>query len=134
MKNRSLPYSTLKWFKLETDIIEYNKTNKNGFSQPKCEVVDVDENGDNSQHAGIINNFTAAILGKEELFVPGTDGIDSLELVNAIELSGWLGGKEVTIPVDEDLYLAELKKRCQGSGKEAGDDTTIMDTANPNIY
>ena len=125
---------TLKWFKLETDIIEYNKTNKNGFSQPKCEVVDVDENGDNSQHAGIINNFTAAILGKEELFVPGTDGIDSLELVNAIELSGWLGGKEVTIPVDEDLYLAELKKRCQGSGKEAGDDTTIMDTANPNIY
>lgn len=125
---------TLKWYKLATDIKEYNQTSKDGFSQPKCEIVDVDTNGDNTQHAGIINNFTAAILGKEALFVPGTDGIDSLELVNAIELSGWLGGKEVAIPVDEDLYLAELTKRCNSSAKKEGSDTTIMDTANPNIY
>ena len=67
--------------------------------------------GKNPQHKGIINNFANAILGVEPLFVDGRDGIAGVELMNAIELSGWLGGEEVTLPVDEELYLKELNKR-----------------------
>lgn len=64
------------------------------------------------QHKGILNNFSANIQGKESLIAPGTEGINSVELLNAIYLSSWLG-KEVTLPVDENEFIKqlELKKR-----------------------
>ena len=58
-----------------------------------------------------INNFTAAIRGEEPLFVDGREGIAGVELMNAIELSGWRNGETVTLPVDEDIYLSELNAR-----------------------
>lgn len=44
------------------------------------------------------------------LIAPGADGINGVQLANAILLSDWLG-KVVELPVDEDLYLAELNRR-----------------------
>ena len=101
----------LTWYKNDTDSAEFSKTSENGFARPKVEIENVETDKNNPQHKGIINNFANAILGIEPLFVPGTDGIAGVELMNAIELSGWLGGKEVSLPVDEELYLAELNKR-----------------------
>ncbi|MBQ1269885.1 MAG: Gfo/Idh/MocA family oxidoreductase [Clostridia bacterium] len=118
----------LVWYKNEEDSQAYSKVAKDGFRPPNKEIIKVETDGENPQHAGIINNFTQAILGKENLFVLGTDGIAGVELTNAISLSGWLGGKEVTLPVDEDLYLAELTKRCETSAKKEGSDATVMDT------
>ena len=46
----------------------------------------------------------------------GTDGIRGVALANAMLLSSWLG-QEVGLPVDEDLYLAELNKRIAAEGK-----------------
>ena len=101
----------LTWYKNDTDSAEFSKTSENGFARPKVEIENVETDKNNPQHKGIINNFANAILGIEPLFVPGTDGIAGVELMNAIELSGWLGGKEVSLPVDEELYLTELNKR-----------------------
>ena len=95
----------------EVDSAEYIKTATSGFSAPKKTTVKVETDGENPQHAGIINNFTAAILGKEPLFVDGREGIAGVELMNAIELSGWHNGETVTLPVDEDIYLSELNAR-----------------------
>ena len=39
-----------------------------------------------------------------------------MKIANAILLSSWLG-KEVELPVDEDLYLAEFNKRIIEEGK-----------------
>jgi hypothetical protein len=71
--------------------------------------------GKNPQHAGIINNFANAILGLEEQFVQGVEGINGVELMNAIELSGWNNGEEIALPVNEDRYLAELNIRRANS-------------------
>jgi len=62
------------------------------------------------QHISVLENFAANILEEETLIAPGSDGINSVELANAIHLSGWLG-KEVELPVDDDLFLAELNKK-----------------------
>ena len=75
------------------------------------ETIEVETDGKNEQHAGIINNFTNAILGKEDLFVDGTEGLAGVELMNAIEYSGWHGGKKVSLPVNEEDYLRELELR-----------------------
>ena len=98
-------------YKNAADSIEYSKTARDGFSAPQCEIIKIECDRVNPQHAGIINNFISAILGREELFSAGLSGIRGVELMNAIELSGWRGGARVTLPIDDDEYLEELTKR-----------------------
>ncbi|WP_194074636.1 Gfo/Idh/MocA family protein [Oceanobacillus halophilus] len=64
------------------------------------------------QHVAVLENFAANILDGEPLIAPGSDGINGVALANAIHLSSWLG-KEVEIPVDEEVYFAELNKRIE---------------------
>ncbi|MBO7214387.1 MAG: Gfo/Idh/MocA family oxidoreductase, partial [Clostridia bacterium] len=102
-------------YKLKTDLKEYIETCQNGFSMPECEVFEYEQDyKNNTQHNGIINNFTNAILGIEELFVDGKEGIKCVELINSMLLSSWLD-KTVSLPVDEDLYYLELSKRSKNS-------------------
>ena len=80
----------------------------------------------NEQHVGILKNFTNAILGTEPLFVDGTEGIHGVELMNAMLLSTFLD-KTVDLPIDEDIYLEELKKKIASSKLKDSKDI-IMDT------
>lgn len=112
----------------DVDTAEHCKTSPDGFKQPSTETIKVETDGENPQHAGIINNFTAALLGKEELFVKGSDGMAGVQLMNAIELSGWKNGARVTLPVDEDEYLAELNIRRASSRIKEQTEERISDT------
>jgi len=105
----------LVWYKNAIDSEEYCRSSESGYTKPDMEVIEVQTDGQNLQHVGIINNFANSLLGLEELFVDGCEGINNVEFMNAVELSGWLGGIEVTIPVDEQLYLNELNKRIAAS-------------------
>ena len=107
----------LKYIKNKVDERTFCKTAENGFAQPETEVVKIETDGKNPQHAGIISNFTNALLGKEELFVKGQEGLLGVELMDAMLLSEWQG-KTITLPIDDDLYLAELNKRRETSKKK----------------
>ena len=72
--------------------------------------------GFGTQHLAVLDNFARNILDGTPLIAPGADGINGVALANAMLLSSWLG-KEVELPVDEDLYLAELNKRIAEEGK-----------------
>ena len=127
---RKLPDGTKKdvltFTKLETPEREFNATYKGGFGEPKKEEFEVETDGKNPQHAGIFNNVANAILGLEPLFVDGTEGINGVELMDAMLLSTWLGNT-ITLPIDDDLYLDELNKRiATGRQKEAVD--IVLDT------
>ena len=102
----------IEFYRLSEDINEFSARNEALFGSPEVEKIDVETDGENPQHLGIINNFTQSILGKEKLFVDGTDGLCGVELMNAIEYSGWHGGAETHVPVNEDEYIAELNKKC----------------------
>ena len=65
-----------------------------------------------AQHILIMENFAAHIMEGTPLLAPGSDGINEVILANAIHLSSWLG-KEVEIPLDEELFLLELKKKIE---------------------
>lgn len=116
------------WIKNAVDSQELSRTATKGFGRPEREYIEVETDGLNRQHEGIINNFANAILGIEPLFVNGTDGIAGVELMNAIELSGWNGGKEVTLPVDEEEYLAQLNAHRAVSRWKNVDDSNVSDT------
>ncbi len=112
----------------EVDTATYIRTSQDGFNHPPRTVVEVETDGQNLQHLAIINNFTRAILGLEPLFVRGEEGLAGVELMNAIEYSGWLGGARVELPVDEAAYLAALNERRATSRHKSGNGT-VTNTA-----
>ncbi len=118
----------LKWYKNNVDSQEFSKSATTGFAKPECEIIEVETDGQNPQHAGIINNVANAILGKEELYVDGRDGIAGVELMNAIEYSGWNGGMEVALPVDGKLYYDALMEKRKTSRRKVVDDSAVADT------
>ncbi|MBQ5793037.1 MAG: Gfo/Idh/MocA family oxidoreductase [Clostridia bacterium] len=119
----------LYYWQNEQDSQEWSKTATIGFVPPKCTMTEVETDGENPQHMGIINNFIAAIRGEEPLFVDGKEGINGVELMNAMELSGWNNGEPIMLPVDEDRYLRELEQHVANSKKKTCVDAAIADTA-----
>lgn len=115
------------WYKNEVDSIEFCKTSTSNFGKPKLEIIEVETDGKNPQHLGILENFTNAILGLEEQFVQGVEGINGVELMNAIELSGWKDGEKITLPVNEEEYLTELNKRRATSKLKVVTNTKVED-------
>jgi len=98
-------------YKLDVSEREFNKINKEMFASPKPERIVVDCPGDYGKHPGVLAAFVKKIAtGEGELIACGQEGISGLTISNAIHLSSWLG-KTVELPLDEDLFLAELEKR-----------------------
>ena len=83
---------------------------KQGFATPEVAVSEVETDGKNEQHVGVLNAWAGAILHGTPLVAKGEEGINGLTLSNAMHLSHWLG-RPVDIPFDEDLFLSELNKR-----------------------
>ncbi len=118
----------LTFYRLKTPERRFCFEFKGGFGEPETEITEVETDGKNPQHPGIINNFTNAILGIEEQFVDGTEGIRGVELMDAMLLSAWLD-KAVTLPIDDELYLEELNKRIATGRQKQGTDR-VLDTTN----
>ncbi|MCE5258410.1 MAG: Gfo/Idh/MocA family oxidoreductase [Chloroflexi bacterium] len=80
-------------------------------------------------HAVILRNMARHILYGEKLIAPGVEGIRTVELINAIILSGKTG-KPVSVPVDRDQYDAFLKSMIQESKpkESTGPDLRITDS------
>ncbi|MEG1426101.1 MAG: Gfo/Idh/MocA family oxidoreductase [Oscillospiraceae bacterium] len=115
-------------YRLEEPISSFLVTSKEGFAQPKCAVSEVETDGLNPQHIGVLNAFAANILRGEPLIADGKEGINGLTLSNAMHLSSWLKCP-VSLPFDEDLYLCELNKR-RATSRHKQDSGITFDTAN----
>ena len=111
-------------YKLAENVREFCETSKEGFAQPKCTVTEVETDGENPQHVGVLNAFAANILRGEPLIARGEEGIRGLTLSNAMHLSSWLK-KPVEIPFDEDLFLTELDKRREASRQKESKNITF---------
>ena len=106
-------------YRLDENERTFCKTSKEGFAQPKCTVEEVETDGQNEQHIGVLKAFAGKILHGTPLVAEGTEGIRGLTLSNAMHLSSWLD-KMVEIPFDEDLFLEELNKKRAVSKKKTG--------------
>ena len=61
-------------------------------------------------HVDVIAAFADNILDKGNQCLKGEEGINGLILSNAMYLSSWLG-KTIPLPLDEVLFLSELRKK-----------------------
>lgn len=114
----------LTFWQLAQDEREFCRAATEGFAKPPCKIVPVETDGQNPQHAGVLNAFAAHILRGEPLVAEGKEGIRGLTLSNAMHLSGWLG-KAVGIPFDQELFLEELNKRRAISRRKEGPSITF---------
>lgn len=114
----------LTFWKLAQDEREFCRTATEGFAQPQCQQVEVETDGENPQHVGVLNAFAGKILHGTPLVAEGTEGLGGLTLSNAMHLSSWLG-RAVDIPFDEELFLSELNKRRATSRKKESKDITF---------
>jgi predicted dehydrogenase len=114
--------------KLGMAVDEYSKTNRTAtFGHPESVITEVETDGKNEQHPGVLNAFAGAILRGEKLVADGREGINGLLISNAMHLSAWTG-KEVQIPFDEKQYYEELMKRAASSRLKKGSSAKIGNT------
>jgi predicted dehydrogenase len=99
---------------LEMEEPEFNAAWTKGLGKPKVQSMDVPVEGEYTSHPGIMENFCQSILTGIPLYADGLEGINGLEISNAIHLSDWTGGGWVNVPVDEEAFCALLKEKCGG--------------------
>ncbi len=116
----------LSFDKLSENERSFCKTEQNGFKKPEMTRVEIETDGLNEQHVGVLKAFADRILNGGKLVAEGIEGINGLTLSNAMHLSSWLDCT-IELPFDEDLFLTELnKKRALSKKKE--DKGIVFDT------
>ncbi|MDR3313555.1 MAG: Gfo/Idh/MocA family oxidoreductase [Oscillospiraceae bacterium] len=119
-------------YELEGSTKEHIFTATQGFGALKSTAVELEIPRLNaSQHAVVLNAFAEATLtgDRSKLYARGEEGVNGLSISNAAHLSSWLG-QDVALPIDEDLYYAELQKKIATSQAKTGVvDTVAADMA-----
>lgn len=114
----------LKLWKLAVSEREYCKTADDAFGAPSITITDVETDGGNPQHAGVLNAFASHILHGTPLTARGEEGLNELMLSNAMYLSAWQN-KTVDLPFDEALFLKLLNQKCARSQPKNRRDRTF---------
>lgn len=118
----------LTFWRLRQSERQFNKEWKRGFGEPECWKCSVPTGQlKGSQHRAVTENWVNSIRKGTPLLAPGIEGINGLQLSNAMHLSAWTDDW-VSIPVDEDKYYAYLQERIKNSTfKKKTDGGKIMD-------
>ncbi len=107
--------TTLRFWEVKPGVRTYSDEADFMWGHPEAEEVQVPLEERETGHAAIVRNVARAILYGEELIVPGHTARPSLELANAVILSGHKG-RPVDIPIDRDEYdafIADMQARSQ---------------------
>ncbi len=108
-------------------VPEFLKTCQTPFGSIEATEIQVETDGENPQHSGVLNAFAGAILRGEPLVAGGEEGIRGLTLSNAMHLSQWTG-RTVELPLDEDEYFAQLQKHVAASRRKTNVREAFADT------
>lgn len=108
----------LEFLQNETPSSDFSKTSPEGYNKPPIRLVEIPlplDRGD--QHLGILQNFANAILTNTPLAAEASEGLKSVELINAILWSS-LEDKTIHLPISAEGYsrlLNRLKKQSKKS-------------------
>lgn len=112
----------------ETSMFEFSKTSKAGFAKPEVWNIEIPYDTMSGQHQHLTQNFVDAILDGAPLIAPASEGVDSVELANAILYSS-LENRTIEMPLDSAAYerrlqqlIAESKFEKKVVKSDAGED------------
>ena len=105
---------------------QFNRENKKGFGAPECWKCEINPNGEETGHVGILIDWADSILNKTPLLAPGVDGIKGLEISNAMHLSKWTDST-VTLPINEELFKLKLDEMIKNSTFKKNSENVTLD-------
>lgn len=115
----------LEFHKLSESLEQHCRTAV-GFETPVASPVALSVPDTLADNIDNVRDFVQAIRNGTPLTAPGREGLDSVSLSNAMQLSTWLDAT-VDVPVDVDLYAAELEKRMRTSSIRKPSATRTLD-------
>ena len=98
----------------EVDSREYSRTTDNAFGTPETTQQVFPAGEEFPSHSGVVSNFADAVQGNAELLADGREGLNSVELANAMLYSTWTDGP-VELPLDSTAYETALSQKIATS-------------------
>ena len=103
----------LTFWRTAESVTKFLQENPNSFDSPELWTCDIPVHG-GGDHIEITRNWVGAIANGTKLLAPGIEGINGLEIANAMLLSAWTD-QWVDLPLDAAQYHEHLKQRVANS-------------------
>ncbi|MGA2554651.1 MAG: Gfo/Idh/MocA family oxidoreductase [Verrucomicrobiota bacterium] len=91
----------------DADMIQFSRTAQAGFRKPEVWNEEIPFDDAPMPHAAITQNFVNAILDGQPLIAPGQEGVNSVELANAMVFSS-LAGQTLELPMSGAAWETKL--------------------------
>ncbi len=104
----------IKWLRNTVPTAEFRAKMPEMWARPEAWDVTIPAAGGGEQHTGILKNYVNAILDGVPLIAPADEGLNAVELANAMLYSSFTG-KTVDLPLDPAAYERHLKKLIRNS-------------------
>lgn len=115
------------FWKVDGSISEHNAASTEMWGSPKAPEQPLEIPEGQEGHGVITRNFARSILYNEPLIAPGEEGLNAVELINGIILSGKTN-RPVDVPVDRKAYDALIEKlRSESRGKTSVREQRVTD-------
>jgi len=98
----------------EVPMSQFCRTSKQSFAAPEVWDIEVPARSGGGQHQIIIQNFIDAIAGGAALIAPAAEGMNSVELANAMLFSS-LTNQTLELPLNGAAFEQELAKLVRNS-------------------
>jgi predicted dehydrogenase len=121
-----LDHRGLRFWEVKPGVRAFSDSTTQMWGRPDVQEVEVPLEERETGHAAIVRNTARAILEGEGLISPGPEAVASLELANAILLSGHKS-KPVDLPVDRAEYDAFIAEKQGSSQDKQVEDKRITD-------
>jgi predicted dehydrogenase len=109
-----LENDAIRFTRNEVEMSRFRRTTKESFAAPATWDVAIPVSGNGGQHNEIIQNFVDSIIHGAKLIAPAEEGINSVELANAMLFSS-MTGTPVDLPLDGAAHERLLKRLIAGS-------------------
>lgn len=104
----------LTFWRTRQSVGEFTRESQAAFGTGETWKCDIPVHGSGEEHVGVLKNWINAILKGEKLTAPGEEGINSLEISNAMLLSSWIDDW-IDLPIDDDAFYSHLQEKITNS-------------------
>jgi predicted dehydrogenase len=102
------------WNKSEVPVSHFSRTTTEHMKAPDISNIEIPVVGSSRRHNEILANFVDAILDGTPLIAPAAEGLNSVELANAILFSSF-ERRTIDLPLNSADYEAFLQEKIAGS-------------------
>lgn len=112
-----IEHDTLTFWRLRTSERQFNSEFTGRSGEPECWKIEFPVKGKAGNRLDIIRDWANAVIKGTPMLSPGLEGMNALQICNAMHLSAWTGDF-VELPIDDELYYKLLQQKMNNSGPD----------------